>query len=326
MFGNQLVTSMITRSSETAADRRTFLRTAGLAGLGVAGAGTLVTATGGAAFANNGIDTPNPDSPATPEGEPISDASILNFALNLEYLEAEAYSYAVYGHGLDAADIDGNCEIGEVTGGAKVPFTDPLLARIAADVARDEVEHVRFLRAALGTAKVSRPRIDLVGAATAAARAAGLIGAEETFNPFADETSFLLTGFLFEDVGVTAYKGAAPLIQSKTYLEAAAGILAVESYHAAAWRTYILQRGLEDAANAISAARDSLDGPTTLDAGVTAANGDVILAPTDENSVAYSRTPGQVLNIVYLNPASTDRGGFFPHGTNGEIRTSAASA
>ena len=161
----------------------------------------------------------------------------------------------------------------------------------------DEVNHVTFLRAA------------------------GLVGPGETFNVYANEDNFLLGAFIFEDVGVTAYKGAAPLISNKTYLGAAAGILAVEAYHAATIRTVLYERGLASAANAISDARDSLDGPSDDDQGITL-DGRANIVPTDSNSIVFGRTPGQVLNVVYLTPNVANSGGFYPHGVNGQLHTS----
>jgi Ferritin-like domain/Mu transposase, C-terminal len=82
----------------------------------------------------------------------------------------------------------------------------------------DTDDVVAFPRTALGGAKVSQPEINLSTSFTAAARAAGLIGKHQTFSPFDNENDFLLGALPFEDVGVTAYKGAAPLITNKTYL------------------------------------------------------------------------------------------------------------
>ncbi|SUJ34102.1 Uncharacterised protein [Sphingomonas paucimobilis] len=74
------------------------------------------------------------------------------------------------------------------------------------------------------------------------------------------------------------------------------------------------------AAGQISDARDSLDGSTDLDQGIVATvNGQQVanIVPADSNAIAFARTPGQVLNIVYLNRASVTGGGFFPGGLNG---------
>ncbi len=133
-----------------------------------------------------------------------------------------------------------------------------------------------------------------------------------------------MVAFIFEDVGVTAYKGAARLITNKNYLEAAAGILAVEAYHAGVIRTVLYQLGAttRDLAQKISDLRDGADGPTDLDQGLTldgTPTGKANLVPTDANSLAYGRTTQQVLNIVYLNGAGIP-GGFFPAGLNGGIR------
>ena len=270
-----------------------------------------------------------------------TDADILNFALNLEYLEAQFYSFAATGSGLSNNLLTGTGTQGGIIGGRRVNFTDPVVSQYAQEIAQDEIAHVRFLREALGSSAVAQPSIDVGGtdpngAFSNAARAAGLVGPGQVFDPYANDENFLLGAFIFEDVGVTAYKGAAPLITSKVFLEAAAGILAVEAYHASLIRTVLYGKGIAtpapqliEATEKISNARDSLDGDFDNDQGVrnvsnqfgTASN----IAPLDGNGLAYSRSAGQTLNIVYLNRMAVDRGGFFPNGVNGNIRTSAAN-
>lgn len=316
MFDQKFITDAMSRSAEDPMDRRILFRAAGIAGIG--GAAALI-ASSPAYASKDSEDSGN-------SGKGPSDGAILNFALNLEYLEAEFYLRAVTGRGLSDGLTDGKGRKGGVTGGAKVPFkAGSLIEKYAKEIAADEESHVKFLRTALGKAAVSRPQIDLEASFTAAAMAAGLINAGQTFNPFADETSFLLGAFIFEDVGVTAYKGAAPLIDNKTYLEAAAGILAVEAYHAGIIRTTLYALDLQMPAQAISDARDSLDGSTDLDQGIgTKATANLV--PTDANGVAFSRSPGQVLNIAYLTSKAAKEGGFFPKGVNGDINRSAANS
>lgn len=252
----------------------------------------------------------------------LTDVNILNFALNLEYLEAEFYLRGTYGYGLSAADTSGTGTLGTVTGGAKVSFSSALYGQYAQEVANDELDHVRFLRAALGTSAVARPTIDLRTSFTTAAIAAGIIGAGQTFDPFANEVNFLIAAFIFEDVGVTAYNGASTFIKNKTYLQAAASILAVEAYHAGSIRTMLVMNGLTDPANKISALRASASsavGGSSAgdDQGVTV-NGVSNIVPADANSLAFARTPDEVLNIVYLGGASAGYG-FFPNRLNGAI-------
>lgn len=247
----------------------------------------------------------------------ITDTDILNFALNLEYLEAEFYLRATTGMGLSSSDTGSGAA--DVTGGAQVPFKTMAIQEYAVEIADDEQAHVRFLRKALGSSAVSRPEIDFTGAFNAAASAAG-IGA--SFNPFADEDSFLLGAFVFEDVGVTAYHGAAGLLSGTTNLGAAAAIMAVEAYHAGEIRTLIAELGgnYVTTADQISMLRASVGGGNE-----TSVSGSTITA-ADSNSIAYDRTTDQVLRIVYLSgkPGEVKSGGFFPNGLNGTITATAS--
>ena len=308
MYEKHFIEGAVRRSATTEVDRRKLFTM-----LGIAGAGAAAATLGGASAAN--ADT-----------GPVDDGAVLNFALNLEYLEAEFYLRAVTGNGLTSADSGSGA--GKVSGGHEVHFKSKIIAKYAREIARDEREHVRFLRGALGSAAVARPQISLDAAFTAAATAAGVIKKGQKFDAFANETNFLLGAFLFEDVGVTAYKGAAGLIANKTYLDAAAGILAVEAYHAAAVRSTLYAKSdsaLNKTVQKLSDARMLLSGKNA-DQGITHA-GDSNIVPTDKNSIVFGRSTGQVLNIVYLNTSgkAVEKGGFYPNGVNGGIRTSIGS-
>ena len=318
--------------------RRAFMKTAAT-GVAAVGGLSLLAACGGDDD-NMSVPFPTP----TPTATSVStDVAVLNFALNLEYLEAQFYSYAAFGTGLSASLLTGTGTQGSVVTGSgdgfprAVNFTaDPLIGQYAREIAQDEIAHVTFLRTALGSAAVAQPAIDISGTATgaftAAARAAGVVASNGLFDPYASPTNFLLGAYIFEDIGVTAYKGASPVISSM-YLEAAAGILAAEAYHAGLVRTILYTRGVTNAdlitaTTKISDARDLLDGTTggtngDDDQGIAgtnigAANAVSNIVPTDSNGIAYSRSVQQVHNIAYLNAtgANRTRGGFFPAGTN----------
>jgi hypothetical protein len=292
---------------------------------------------------------------AEPEPPPMArnfDPAILTFALNLEYLEAAFYLAAVGRIG-EVRAIGGNADIILPEGfneGTGVDFNAlggnaqaaTALEAYANELANEELVHTQFLFGALQAAgvTVSRPVINLDTSFKAAAAAAfqgvnpGDVGlpmefTPNDFDPLANGAFFVHGAFIFEDVGVTAYKGAARFLTNPDFLEAAAGILAAEAYHSGNIRTFLhladkslldFYGGLNTHAivNAISAARDALDGSGDKDQGITDVDivtaSEANIAVTDENGIAFSRTPLEVARIVALSPdAQFGDNSFFPN-------------
>ncbi|MEO6924251.1 MAG: ferritin-like domain-containing protein, partial [Bryocella sp.] len=207
-----------------------------------------------------------------------NDSDILNFALNLEYLEGNFYYLAAFGCTIDAPNAAAKAAgaptagipinkgsvgtAGTVSGGSKVPFATIAYAAYANETAIEEGKHVLFLQSALGVSSyVNQPAINL-GTAWQGLGAA-LTPSAPTFTPYDNEIDFLLGAYVFEDVGVTAYHGAASLLTTPAYLAAAAGILGVEAYHAGLVRTAISAidpagTGIGAVAQAISTLRATL--------------------------------------------------------------------
>jgi hypothetical protein len=321
---SQKVSELLNRSTHT---RRKFL-----AGLGISAGAAAIVGCG-----SNGTPAPVTPPPTGGGATNPTDADVLNFALNLEYLEAEFYLRAVTGTGLSAADT--GASPGATTGGAQVNFTDPAIKAYAMEIAADELAHVQYLRKALGSAAVDKPAIDLMTSFNAAAMAANI---GPTFNPFADQTSFILGAFIFEDVGVTAYNGAVKVLLANgstngnnlAYLGAAAAIHATEAYHAAEIRTLLVYMDAADTSAGLLATAKKI---SDLRGAASSAGGGLAaeVAPTsktivacDSNSLAFPRTTDQVLDIVYLNATgkAATKGGFYPNGLNGTITASTAAS
>lgn len=293
-------------TTPVARSRRQVLKSLGAGAVGLAGLSMLT----------------NRARAATSAAAAVSDADVLQFALNLEYLEAEYYLYATTGQGLPPEDITGTGTQGTTTikANPKVQFQDPLSEQYAREIATDEKDHVEYLRAALlslGVTPVARPPLDLLNSFNTLAQAAGI---GPSFDPFANEVNFQLGAFIFEDVGVTAYRGGVRLLSNIDLIFAAAGVLGTEAYHAGSIRTILIgtrDPAVYDIAQKISDLRDALDGPTPKDGGLTK-NGQANATLTDRNSLIYSRSTRQVLNIVY-GAVNASRGLFYPNGMNGAI-------
>ncbi len=265
-------------------NRRGFLGVLGV----TAGMATLAGCSSDSSSGNNPAPPPTP-----PAGPSVVD--VLNFALNLEYFEASFYSYATTGNGLPATLVGSNP--GTVTGGAKVPFANPLVASIAAEIAADEQAHVNFLRTLItqsGGTPVDLPALDLTG------------GGKYVVTM---DAQFIALARGLEATGVGAYEGAAGYLTSTPAgLTYAAAIHEVESQHESVFRQLCIQL------NVMSPAVDSVDLPPT---GTQVFN-------TEASTGLYSapRSPSQVLQIVYGGAATgASSGGFFPQGMNGNIKT-----
>ena len=157
--------------------RRNFIKTAAIIGAG----STLVAATrlDPSAFADDKTD----------------DLKILNYALTLEYLEAEFYTKGVSGGALKGRDLE-----------LVTPIRDHEKAHVSA---------VTQTIKDLGGKPVSKP---------------DFVFPKGTFT---DKKKFLTTASAFEELGVTAYHGQVPLVKEPAILAAAASIAGVESRHAA---------------------------------------------------------------------------------------------
>ena len=163
-------------------DRREVLRR------GVVGGGSFLAA--GVLF--SGIASPAEAAISTRRRSKANDVKILNYALTLEYLEATFYAEAVKN---------------------RAAFTGQY-QEFATIVAEHEAAHVKFLKTALGSAAVKKPKFDFG-------------------DTVSDPQRFAATAQVLEDTGVAAYAGQGPNILQRSVVKAALSVHSVEARHAA---------------------------------------------------------------------------------------------
>lgn len=214
--------------------------------------------------------------------------AILNYALTLEYLEAEFYKRAVTSF----------ATIGVPAGAPQAAITT---------IRDHEVAHVAFLRSAI-TAAGGTPVTFTAASFDFSAGNGTMTG--PFANVFTNYNTFLAVAQTFEDTGVRAYKGrAGELVRTGDVLSAALRIHSVEARHAAhirlmrkannfgdvkPWITSSFT-GISSAVQASYAGEDN-----TIQAGVqiTGINGQAVSAEAATEAFDEGLTAAQVLAIV----------------------------
>lgn len=262
------------------------------------------------------------------------DVHLLQFALNLEHLEADFFLYGALGYGLDRVAPE-LVMGGPPPIGAQKANLDELVNRIIEEFGYQEVGHLRAIKTTVGG--FPRPLMNL-SACNFAAIMNDAFGypLDPPFDPYANSLNFMLASYVIPYVGLTGYVGANPFMKGWKTKRLLAGLLGVESGQDAVIRTYLYERAdytvypyeytVAEFTERISELRNELGMCGIKDEGIcvppylgaenqTTSN----VLSADYNSLSYARTPREILRIVYGTGNEHVPGGFFPNGANGKI-------
>ncbi|GAB2294223.1 ER membrane complex subunit 6 [Dionaea muscipula] len=266
---------------------------------------------------------------------PASDVDLLEFPLNLEYLEAEFFLWGSLGCGLDKVQPN-------LTMGGPPPFAarianlDPFTKDVIYQFALQEIGHLRAIQSRVKG--FPRPLLNL-----SAAHFASIMDEafgqplRPPFDPYANSLNYLLASYVIPYVGLTGYVGANPNLQASASRRLVAGLLAVESGQDAVIRALLYRRAAQkvtpygitvaEFTNRISKLRNELGHHGVVkDEGLVVtpvqgpegrSRGNVLAG--DEFSLGYARSPEEILRIVYSSGDEHVPGGFFPKGAKGRI-------
>nr|GMD74243.1 desiccation-related protein PCC13-62-like [Ipomoea batatas] len=266
-----------------------------------------------------------------------SDQDLFEFALNIEYVEAELFLSGSLGYGLDkiAPELAAG---GPPPVGARMANLSSLVKDIITQFGYQEVGHLRVIKETIGG--FARPQLNLSMEVFAMVMndAFGKV-LVPPFDPYANDINYLLASYVIPYVGLTGYVEANRLLKSPTSRRLVAGLLGVESGQDAVIRTILYERKDEkvvpygitvaEFTNRISELRNKLGKDGVKDEGLIVrrsesaegkTTGNILSA--DANSISYARSPEEILRIVYGTGNERKLGGFYPKGAKGRIAQS----
>ncbi|CAN4111092.1 unnamed protein product [Withania somnifera] len=240
------------------------------------------------------------------------DVDKMQFAVNLEFLEAEYFLWAAYGHGLDV--VAPNLTMGGPPPiGVRKANLDPLTKNIIVEFAYQEVGHLRALKSTVGV--FPRPLLDLsaknFGKLFDKAFGHKLV---PPFDPYRDSLSYMLSCYVIPYVGLVGYVGTNPNINGYKTKRRATKLVHPYSHTVADFtsrlsnpRNKLAKCGIKDEGIFV---HPQLGAENRTRNNVLSANFD---------SLSYKRTPAEILRIVYGSGDEHVHSGFYPNGANGKI-------
>ncbi|KAF6142648.1 hypothetical protein GIB67_015134 [Kingdonia uniflora] len=262
------------------------------------------------------------------------DVDKIQFALNLEFLEAEFFLFGATGFGLDknAPELAMG---GPPPIGVRKANLDDVTERIINEFGLEEVGHLKAIIETLGG--FPRPLLDL-SSQNFAEVMDDAFGYKlyPPFDPYLNSINYMLASYVIPYMGLVGYVGTNPYLKGYKSKRLLAGLLGVESGQDAVIRTYLYERvdlvvhpynqTVAKFTDRISQLRNRLAGCGIKDEGLivppqlgaeqrTSSN---VLA-ANELSLSYDRSPAEILRVVYGSGKENVPGGFYPNGGNGKI-------
>ncbi|KAE9601518.1 hypothetical protein Lal_00040575 [Lupinus albus] len=262
--------------------------------------------------------------------KPKSDVDLIEFFLNLEYLEAEFFLFGATGHGLDSFAPE-LAQGGPSPIGAKMANLDPLTKNVIYQFALQKIGHLRAVKRTVKGFPRPLLNISMEAFAQIMHNSAGEL-LDPPFNPYANFINYLFASYLIPYLSLTGYMGASPQLQNATSKKLVAGLLGAESGQAGVIQSMVDTRPrvlalpynitVEEFENLISKQRNELGRKCLKDEGLEAPIFARKVYAYDKYIIPCPTTPKEILRIVYGGGDEHVPGGFFPKGAHGSIAKS----